>query len=427
MPDAQSRQVPVAVVGVGALLPGSPDAGEFWRTVVAGRDLITDVPARRWLVDDYYDPDPAAPDKTYARRGAFLPEIDFDPMAFGIPPNTLPATDTSQLLALIVAEQVLADCGGLSTVDRDRVGVILGAAALELLGHMNARLQRPVWLKALRENGMPEAEAQAVCDRIAEHYVPWQESTFPGLLGNVVAGRIANRFDLRGTNYTTDAACASSFAALSTAVSELALGRADLVISGGVDTVNDIFMFMCFSKTPALSASGDCRPFSAAADGTMLGEGLAMFALKRLADAERDGDRVYAVIRGIGTSSDGRGTAIYAPLPEGQARALRRAYDRGGLRPGDRRAGGGARHRHQRGRRRGVRRAAPGVRGVRPGGSAMVRARIGQVADRAHQVRRGCRGTAQGRPGPAPQGAAADDQGGPAQPARWTSVTARST
>ncbi|MDX3855746.1 SDR family oxidoreductase [Streptomyces sp. AK02-01A] len=334
MSDTRRRQVPIAVIGIGALLPGSPDAGEYWRTVVAGRDLITDVPAGRWLVEDYYDPDPTAPDKTYARRGAFLPDVGFDPLAFGTPPNTLSATDTAQLLALMVAEQVFADTGGLAGTDRDRVGVILGAAAMELMGHMGARIQRPVWLKALRENGIAEAEAQAVCDSITAHYTPWTESTFPGMLGNVVAGRISNRFDLHGTNHTTDAACASSFAALSTAVSELSLGRSDLVISGGVDTANDIGMFMCFSKTPALSPSGDCRPFSDAADGTMLGEGIAMYALKRLADAERDGDRVYAVIRGIGTSSDGKSTAIYAPLAEGQARALRRTYEEAGYGPG---------------------------------------------------------------------------------------------
>ncbi|MFE9171928.1 SDR family NAD(P)-dependent oxidoreductase [Streptomyces kebangsaanensis] len=326
-------QVPVAVVGVGALVPGATDAAGYWRIVTGGRDLITEVPASRWLVADHYDPDPAAPDKTYARRGAFLPEVDFDPLAYGVPPANLSATDTSQLLALMVADQVLTDAGGLSGVDRDRVGVVLGAAALELLPHMYGRAHRPLWLKALRESGLAEAEARAVCDRIAAHFSPWQEATFPGLLGNVVAGRIANRFDLHGTNHTTDAACASSLAALSTAVGELALGRADLVISGGVDTGNDIGMFLCFSKTPALSRTGDCRPFSDAADGTMLGEAVVMYALKRLSDAERDGDRIHAVIRGIGTSSDGRGTAIYAPLPDGQARALRRAYEEAGYGP----------------------------------------------------------------------------------------------
>ncbi|MFF1463199.1 SDR family NAD(P)-dependent oxidoreductase [Streptomyces sp. NPDC058330] len=327
------RQVPVAVVGVGALVPGATDAAGYWRIVTGGQDLITDVPASRWLVEDHYDPDPAAPDKTYARRGAFLPEVDFDPMAYGVPPANLPATDTAQLLALMVADQVLADAGGPAGVDRDRTGVVLGAAALELLPHMYGRSHRPLWLQGLRESGLPEAEARAACDRIAAHYSPWRESTFPGLLGNVVAGRIANRFDLHGTNHTTDAACASSLAALSTAVGELALGRADLVISGGVDTGNDIGMFLCFSKTPALSRTGDCRPFSDAADGTLLGEAVVMYALKRLSDAERDGDRIHAVIRGIGTSSDGRSTAIYAPLPDGQARALRRAYEEAGYGP----------------------------------------------------------------------------------------------
>ncbi|KOU36217.1 beta keto-acyl synthase [Streptomyces sp. WM6378] len=334
MSVTRPTQVPIAVVGIGALLPGSPGADGFWRTVVAGRDLITDVPADRWLVEDYYDPDPAAPDKTYARRGAFLPKVGFDPLAFGIPPNILASTDVTQLLALMVAEQVLTDAGGLPGVDRDRVGVILGASSTELLTHMCARNQRPVWLKALRQNGIPEDEAQAVCNTITDHHTPWQESTFPGMLTNVIAGRIANKFDLHGTNHTTDAACASSFAALSTAVAELSLGRSDLVISGGVDASNDVGMFMAFSKTPALSPSGDCRPFSDAADGTMLGEGIALYALKRLDDAERAGDRIYAVIRGIGTSSDGKGTAIYAPLPEGQSRALRRAYEQAGYGPG---------------------------------------------------------------------------------------------
>ncbi|MFJ8349306.1 SDR family NAD(P)-dependent oxidoreductase [Streptomyces sp. NPDC094153] len=333
MSASASGQVPVAVVGVGALVPGATDAAGYWRIVTGGEDLITEVPASRWLVADHYDPDPAAPDKTYARRGAFLPEVDFDPLAYGVPPATLPATDTSQLLALMVADQVLTDAGGLSHMDRDRIGVVLGAAALELLAHMYGRTQRPLWLEGLRESGLAEAEARAVCDRISAHFSPWQESTFPGLLGNVVAGRIANRFDLHGINHTTDAACASSLAALSTAVGELALGRADLVISGGVDTGNDIGMFLCFSKTPALSRTGDCRPFSDAADGTMLGEAVVMYALKRLSDAERDGDRIHAVIRGIGTSSDGRSTAIYAPLPDGQARALRRAYEQAGYGP----------------------------------------------------------------------------------------------
>jgi acyl transferase domain-containing protein len=331
--DANS---PIAIVGVAALFPGSTSKEGFWRDILAGRDLMTDVPPSHWLIDDYYDPDPKARDKTYARRGAFLKPIDFDPLAWGVPPSSLPSTDVCQLLALHVAQQVLQDACGprLKDLNRDRVSVILGVtSAQQLLGTMVSRLQKPVWKKALSEQGLSDAQVAEACERIASHYVEWQESTFPGVLGNVVAGRIANRLDLGGTNCVTDAACASSFSALSMGVSELRLGAADMVITGGADTMNDIFMYVCFSKTPALSPSGDCRPFSDRADGTMLGEGLGMVALKRLADAERDGDKIYALITGIGSSSDGRAKSVYAPVAEGQAKAIRRAYQQAGYGP----------------------------------------------------------------------------------------------
>jgi len=330
------KHQPIAVVGIAALFPGSIEKDGFWRDILAGRDLITDVPASHWLIDDYYDPDQRARDKTYCKRGAFLPEVDFDPIEWGVPPSILPSTDTNQLLALIVAQQVLEDaCGGsFKDLPRDRVSVILGVtSAQELLGSMVSRLQRPVWVKALREMGLAEDKVTDACERIAAHYVEWQESSFPGILGNVVAGRIANRLDLGGTNCVTDAACASSLSALSMAMSELHMGHSDLVITGGADTMNDIFMYICFSKTPALSPTGDCRPFSDGADGTLLGEGIGMVALKRLADAERDGDRIYAVVAGVGSSSDGRTKSIYAPAPAGQAKALRRAYQDAGYGP----------------------------------------------------------------------------------------------
>ncbi len=337
--SSESSRPAIAIIGASALFPGSIDATGFWKDILAGSDLITDVPESHWLLEDYYDPDPSVPDKTYANRGAFLKSVDFDSMGWGVPPNLLQETDTSQLLALIVAQKVLEDAcqqsgEALESLDRSKVSVILGVTSgQELLGSMVSRLQRPVWVKALRESGLPEPEVQTICDRISDNYTPWKESTFPGLLGNVVAGRIANRMDLGGTNCVTDAACASTFSALSMAVNELYLGDSDMVITGGVDTMNDIFMFMCFSKTPALSPTGDCRPFSDQADGTMLGEGLGMVALKRLEDAERDGDQVYAVINAVGSSSDGRAKSVYAPLPEGQAKALRRAYSNAGFGP----------------------------------------------------------------------------------------------
>jgi acyl transferase domain-containing protein/NADP-dependent 3-hydroxy acid dehydrogenase YdfG/acyl carrier protein len=330
------KHQPIAIVGLGALFPGSTDASGMWRDIVAGKDQLTEIPKAHWLIDDYYDADPKAPDKTYAKRGGFIPQVAFDPLEHGMPPNVIPATDTSQLLGLIVAKQLLEDVvhGPFPDALRERTSVIVGiTSAQELLVEMGSRLQRPIWVRALREHGLPEDEVQKVCDRISGSYTPWQENTFPGLLGNVVAGRIANRLNLGGTNCVVDAACASAFGALAMGVQELHLGSSDLVITGGVETFNDIFMFMCFSKTTALSFSGDCRPFDAKSDGTMLGEGIGLIGLRRLEDAERDGNPIYAVLTGIGTSSDGRAKSIYAPVSAGQAKALRRAYEASGFGP----------------------------------------------------------------------------------------------
>jgi polyketide-type polyunsaturated fatty acid synthase PfaA len=329
--DWDGPRPPIAVVGVSALFPGSIDSTGFWSDILDGTDRMSDVPATHWLIDDHYDPDLRATDKTYGRRGGFLDPVDLDAMAFGIPPAMVPSTDTAQLLALIVAQRVLDDAtrGQFSELDRTRASVILGVTSgQELLGSMASRMSRPMWLQGMRRAGVPENVALAACDEISDLHPEWTESTFPGLLGNVVAGRIANRLDLGGTNCVTDAACASSFSALSMAANELYLGDSDLVIAGGVDTMNDIFMYMCFSKTPALSQSEDIRPFSDKADGTMLGEGIGMVALKRLEDAERDGNNIYCVVNGVGSSSDGRSKSVYAPVSAGQARALSNAYDK---------------------------------------------------------------------------------------------------
>ncbi|MGI5453401.1 SDR family NAD(P)-dependent oxidoreductase [Streptomyces sp. CA-249302] len=323
-------ETPIAIVGLAGLFPKSRDLREFWHNIVNAEDCIEDVPESHWNPEDYYDPDPMAEDKTYVRRGGFLPEIAFNPMEFGLPPNTLEVTDILQLLSLTVARDVLRDAGAEngSWYDASRTGVILGiTGANSLTQPLSARLQTPVLKEVVRSVGLSEADAEEIAQRFKKAYIPWEENSFPGMLGNVVAGRIANRFDLGGTNCTVDAACASSLAAVKLAVSELIEGRADLMLTGGCDAENTILMYMCFSKTPAFSKSQQIRPFDESADGTLIGEGIGMLALKRLADAERDGDRIYSVLRGIGTSSDGRFKSIYAPRAEGQQLALRRAYE----------------------------------------------------------------------------------------------------
>ncbi len=326
----------IAIVGIGSFFPGATDTRQFWYNIIGGKDLFTDIPKDHWLIKDYYNQTPGDDIKVYANRGAFIPKIDFDPLEYGIPPKTLSSIDSVQLLSLITAKQTIDDVVSLreNKIDRKNVSVILGvASSTEMVGHMSGKLQKPHWIKAMRDSGVSEEKIGEISARIIDSYPEWTENTFPGLLGNVVAGRIANRFNFGGTNCVVDAACASSLGAISMAVKELHIGESDLVLTGGCDALNDIFMFMCFSKTGALSHSGDCRPFSDDADGTMLGEGIGMLALRRLADAERDGDKIYAVIKGIGSSSDGKAKSVYAPRPEGQALALERAYKAASVKP----------------------------------------------------------------------------------------------
>ncbi len=327
---------PLAIIGIGCLFPQAEDSSTYWSNIREGIDAISDIPATHWRVADYHNQDPKAPDMTYGHRGGFLSEVPFNPMEYNIPPSTLEAIDSSQLLGLVATGQALKDAGygADRSYDRDRVSVILGVTGtLELVIPLAARLGHPHWRSALKDAGVDDTTAEDVVQRISDSYVSWQENSFPGLLGNVVAGRISKQFDLGGTNCVVDAACASSLSALHLAAMELATGKSDMVVTGGIDTFNDIFMYMCFSKTPALSPSGDIRPFDAAGDGTILGEGLGIMVIKRLADAERDGDRIYAVIRGVGSSSDGKGEAIYTPSASGQKKAIKDAYRRAGVSP----------------------------------------------------------------------------------------------
>jgi acyl transferase domain-containing protein len=331
-----SGGVPLAIIGIGCLFPQADDSSAYWANIREGVDAISDIPSTHWRVADYHDQDPKTPDMTYGQRGGFLSSIPFNPMEFNIPPSTLEAIDSSQLLGLVAAGQALRDAGygPERDYDRNRVSVILGVTGtLELVIPLGARLGHPLWRAALKDAGVDDTTAADVVQRISDSYVPWQENSFPGLLGNVVAGRISKNFDLGGTNCVVDAACASSFSALHLAGMELATGKSDMVVTGGIDTFNDIFMYMCFSKTPALSPTGNAKPFDAGGDGTILGEGLGIVVIKRLADAERDNDRIYAVIRGVGSSSDGKGEAIYTPSAFGQKKAILDAYQRAGVTP----------------------------------------------------------------------------------------------
>ena len=331
-----TEKEPIAIVGMSCLFPDCENLQEYWTAIKHGSDFVKDIPCTHWDPADYYDEDPKKRDHTFAKTGAFLKPYPFNPIEYGITPSALEATDTTQLLGMVVAKQALENAGYTSDkeFDRNRVSCILGVTGtLELVIPLGARLGHPKWKKALQKAGLPQDQIDDILDDVSDSFVDWQEASFPGLLGNVVAGRIANRLDLGGSNSVVDAACASSLAAVRTAIMELQTGRSDVVVTGGMDTFNDIFMYMCFSKTPALSPTGNAKPFDADGDGTILGEGLGAVILKRLSDAEADGDRIFGVIRGVGASSDGKGKAIYAPDSDGQKKALTAAYKEAGVEP----------------------------------------------------------------------------------------------
>ncbi len=328
------KDMPVAIVGMASIFANSRYLNKFWDLISEKIDAIVDIPDSHWNADDYYDADKSAPDKSYCKRGGFLPEVDFNPMEFGLPPNILELTDTSQLLSLVVAKEVLADAGVDAQYDTDRIGITLGVGGGQKINHsLSSRLQYPVLKKVFKNSGISDADSEMLIKKFQDQYIHWEENSFPGSLGNVIAGRIANRFDLGGMNCVVDAACAGSLAAMRMAITELVEGRSDMMITGGVCTDNSPSMYMSFSKTPAFTTNDTIQPFDIDSKGMMIGEGIGMIAIKRLDDAERDGDKIYAVIKGIGSSSDGKFKSIYAPRPEGQAKALKRAYDDAGFAP----------------------------------------------------------------------------------------------
>ncbi|MFH9862987.1 SDR family oxidoreductase [Streptomyces sp. NPDC017202] len=308
----------IAVVGMACMFPQAPDLSTFWANVVGGVDAVGEVPADRW------DPAVHHGASTPSKWGGFLPPIPFDPLRYGIPPASLGHVEPVQLLSLEAARRALEDAGygdGGREFDRSRTSVVFGAEA-------GSDLSNAATLRAV----LPSYYG-TVPPGLDEQLPRLTEDSFPGMLANVISGRIANRLDLGGANYTVDAACASSLAAVDAACKELLAGTSDVVLCGGADLHNGINDYVLFSSVHALSPTGRSRAFDGSADGIALGEGVACVVLKRLADAERDGDRIYGVVKGLGSSSDGRSLGLTAPRPEGQRSALERAYASAGVSP----------------------------------------------------------------------------------------------
>lgn len=282
------RHAPIAVVGLGCRFPGGEDPAAFWRLLRAGEDAVDEVPAERWDVDAIFDADPAAPGKSYARRGAFLRqggELDAD--FFGVSPREMATLDPQQRLLMEVAWEALEDAG-LPARDQDvpgrRTGVFAGIASGDFASLLQAR------------------GAEAIDAYLAT-----------GTAHSVAAGRLSFLLGLEGPSLAVDTACSSSLVAVHLACQSLRLGECDVALAAGVNRILTPDLTIAFCKNQMLSPSGRCHTFGAAADGFVRGEGCGVVALRRLADARRDGDRILATIVGSAIGQDGRTSGLTVP------------------------------------------------------------------------------------------------------------------
>lgn len=318
---------------MGVFLPGASTVDQYWRNIVDGADAVTEIPADR-RDPAFHGREGTAPDRTHGRRGGFAPDtIEFDPAAHGMPPTSVSGIEPDQLTALAVAVAAVDDAGGLGRLgDPERIGVVLGRGGYLSPGlqGFDQRVRTARQLTRTVSELMPSAGPE-VLERLRaavhETLGEFRPETAAGLVPNLAAARVANRLDLGGPAYTVDAACASSLVAVDQAIGELVRHRCDAVLAGGVHQTHDDTLWSLFTQLGALSPSQRISPLSRDADGMLIGEGTAIVVLKRLADARRDGDRVYAVLRASGTSSDGRGASLLSPSVAGQTLALRRAWE----------------------------------------------------------------------------------------------------
>ena len=327
--NAAAGALSIAVVGVGGIFPDAPGLDAFWENIVAGRSASREVPPGRWLldVDDAYDPVVGKPDNVYSRRACFIE--GFEPHVAGsgldVSDAFLNKLDPMFHLLLHAGRQAFEDAI-VEPLDRRRVGVVVGSIALPT--NSSSVLAREFLGRTFEEKLFAKA-AIAGGNTDFEHADPISR-----FVCGLSAGVLAHALGLGGGGYTLDAACASSLYAVKLAVDELVAGRADAMLAGGVCRADSLYTQMGFSQLRALSPTGTCSPFDAQGDGLVVGEGAGMVVLKRLEDALRDGDRIYAVIRGIGLSND-VGGSLLAPLTEGQLRAMWAAYTQAGWMPHD--------------------------------------------------------------------------------------------
>ncbi len=305
----QARTEPIALVGIGCRLPGGihgPD--DYWRLLRTGTDAVTEVPANRWPLEQWYDANPDAPGKVYTRWGAFLDDVDqFDARFFGIAPREAVTLDPQQRLLLEVSWEALEHAGiAPDTLAGTAAGVFVGISG----------------------NDYAQLNGGFVDPRRLDPYAA------TGTIDSVAAGRISYVLGLTGPNLALDTACSSSLVALHLACQSLRLGECRLALAAGVNLTLTPLATVAFCKMRALSPTGRCRTFDAAADGYVRGEGCGVVVLKRLADALADGDRVLALVRGSAVNHDGRSNGLTAPNGAAQEAVLRAALANARVEPG---------------------------------------------------------------------------------------------
>jgi acyl transferase domain-containing protein/acyl carrier protein len=296
----QSRYEPIAVVGMGCRLPAGTDSpAAFWQVLANGLDAISEVPANRWSMDALYDADVAAPGKMNTRWGAFLEHVDqFDAAFFGISPLEATYMDPQQRLLLEVAYEALEEAGQtLEQVAGSQTGVFVGVHSYS----------NDYSLMQMDDLG---------------HITP---ETATGTAHSIVANRLSYVLDLHGPSMAVDTACSSALVAIHLACQSLRNQECDMALSGGVNMMLSPEATVAFSKLQMMSLDGYCKTFDARADGFVRGEGCGLVVLKRLSDAQRDGDSILAIIRGSAVNQDGRTNGLTAPNSESQEAVIKLA------------------------------------------------------------------------------------------------------
>ncbi|KFF10988.1 beta-ketoacyl synthase [Chryseobacterium soli] len=325
------KKTDVAVIGLSCVFPGAQDANTFWQNIVNKVDSTQSAPADR--IDPVHFSDATSPvDRFYCQRGGFISDYEFDPTAFGILPLAVEGTEPDHLLTLDLVQKALEDAGVFQKgISLEKTGIIIGKGNYTGPGATRAIeiVRTGEQISSLLQELLPQvstADIEKVKHAFQERKGRFAADTAMGLIPNLVASLVANRFNLGGAAFTVDAACASALIAVDHAVQELNRGRCDMVIAGGVHTGQNAAFWSIFAQLGALSHQQRIKPFSSDADGLLIGEGCGFVVLKRLEDAVRDQDKIYAVIKGVGVSSDGNGTSVMSPSVKGQLKALQQAW-----------------------------------------------------------------------------------------------------